>query len=162
MTSVPLRLLAPANACKSLSQYVTRTRMVPCRVTSYYMWHEGSLVRRTLCALPALHLDRHPRGHGCCQCQQQSLSHRQLHGAWVGACMPARGAPSAHRACHAPGQSASITMMHLQGATLQCYGLSACILRKVYKMATSCARDGAQALSPTLFADHCCLYCRLS
>ena len=57
---MPLRLLAPANACESLSQYVTRTRMVPCRVTSYYMWHEGSLVRRTLCALPALHLTDTP------------------------------------------------------------------------------------------------------
>ena len=59
---MPLRLLAPANACESLSQYVTRTRMVPCRVTSYYMWHQGSLVRRTLCALPALHLTDTPEG----------------------------------------------------------------------------------------------------
>ena len=43
--------------------------------------------------------------------------------------------------------------MNLRGATLQCYGLSACILRKVYTMVASCARDGAQALSPTLSAE---------
>lgn len=35
---------------------------MPCRVTSYYMWREGSLVRCALCALPALHLADTPEG----------------------------------------------------------------------------------------------------
>lgn len=46
----------------SPSEHVNCARGLPCRVTAYYMWHEGSLVRRTLCALPALYLADTPEG----------------------------------------------------------------------------------------------------
>ena len=46
----------------SLSEHVSCRCRLPCRVSAYYMWQEGSLVQATLCALPALYLVDTPEG----------------------------------------------------------------------------------------------------
>ena len=45
-----------------MSEHVSCRHGSPCRVSTYYMWQEGSLVQATLCALPALYLADTPEG----------------------------------------------------------------------------------------------------